>query len=231
MMSVATVTELAQSYRLETFASHWLCDLLLIAIFVAASERRYKAMLAAAGLACGLSPYGAMQLPLAIGLTFSRKIDPRALLLVPLTAYTAYSALFATGIPHLGSATSSVGLWAILSDPALAGLLVAIALGSAAWFTATLSARPVTNDTLTVAAAACALGYALVMPEASLAVPLALSLRLADRRVPILTAIATSMAVAACPVAATITLAIAFALAARPFLVMAANDNPVLART
>ncbi len=225
LTGLTIAAEFTLSHGAESFASNMLCDLALIAVFVAASERRHKAMLAAAGLACGLAVYGAMLAPLAIGLAISRRVAPRRLLLAPLLACIAILTL---GTPPLGS--SSIGIWSEAPQPALIGLLAALALGSLAWLTAMLSARPLMPDALPAAALTCTLGYAFVMPGASMAVPLALALGYWDRRISLLTGVAALMAELNLPIPATLTLAVALVLVAKPLLGSAANDNPILAR-
>lgn len=224
LVGLTIAVELALSYGSASSASNMLCDLALIAVFVAASERRHKAMLAAAGIACGLAVYGAMLLPLAIGLTISRRVDPRALILTPFLACIAIAAL---GVPPL--VPSSIGFWSITLQPEMMSLLAAFALGSLGWLTATLSARPLMPDMLPSAAATCALGCVIVMPGASMAVPLVLAFRCKDRRIPLLTGLAALMAAFSLPIPATLALGIALALAARPLVAPAANDDPVFA--
>lgn len=222
LLGLTIAAELTLSYASGSFASNLLCDLALIAAIVAANERRDTAMLPATGLACGLAHYGVMLLPLSIGLTIGRRVDPRALLLVPLIACIA---AFALDTSPLNFGGSWIGLWAIVTGPSLTGLLVAIAIGGLAWLTATLSSRLVTRDMMPVAGALCALEYALFMPGASLAAPLAFALRVEDRRISLLTGLATLMAILALPIPATLTLAIALALVAKSLLATAANDN------
>jgi hypothetical protein len=225
LLGSTIAAELALTYGTESFPSNLLCDLALIAVFVAAIERRHKAMLAAAGLACGLALYGAMLLPLAIGLASSRRAARRALLLVPLLACFAIIAL---GRPWLPS--SLIGMWSVARQPDLTGLMAAFALGSLAWLTATLSARPLMHDMVPTAALSCALGCALVLPGASMAVPLALACRCKDRRVSLLTILAALLAAFAVPIPATLALMVALTLAARSLRTPAANDNRVFAR-
>lgn len=225
LLGLTIAAQVALSYGTESFTSNLLCDLALIAIFVAASERRHKAMLAAAGLACGLAAYGAMLLPLAIGLAINRRVRPRLLLLTPLVACITIAAL---GAPSL--APSWIGLWSATPRPEMAGLLAALALGSLAWLTATLSARPLMPDMLTAAALTSALCYALVMPGVSMAIPLALALVHRDRRISLRTGFAALMAAAGLPIPATLTLAVALALVMKPLIGPAANDNPLFAR-
>lgn len=224
LLGMTIAAELMLSYGAESLASNLLCDLALIAILVAAIERRYTAMLAAAGLACGLAAYGAMLLPLAIGMAINRRVTPRTFLLAPLFAC---SAILTLGTPQFAGTT--IGLWSAAPQPASTGLLAAFALGSLAWLTATLTTRPLMPDMLPIAALACALGYALAMPGASMAVPLALAFAYWDRRISLLTGFAALMAALGLPVPATLTLAVALILAARPFLAPAANDNPPFA--
>lgn len=223
LLGLTIAAEVALSYGTESLAFNLSCDLALIAVFVAASERRHKAMLAATGLACGLAAYGAMFLPLAIGLAINRRVRPRILLLTPLFACATIIAL---GTPSL--APCWIGLWSADRQPEMTGLLVALTLGSLAWLTATLSARPPMPDMLIAAALTCALCYALVMPGVSIAIPLALALTYRDRRISLLTGFAALMAAAGLPMPATLTLAVALVLTAKPFLAPTANDNPVL---
>ncbi|MGA1797839.1 hypothetical protein VH567_03560 [Sphingomonas sp. 4RDLI-65] len=225
LLGLTITAEVALSYGAESFAPNLLCDLALIAVYVAASERRYNAMLAAAGLACGLAAYGAMLLPLAIGLAINRRVRPRMLLVTPLFACITIIAL---GTPSL--AASWIGLWSATPEPAMTGLLAALALGSLAWLTATLSARPLMPDMLTAAALTCGICYALVMPGVSMAIPLALALVHRDRRISLLTGFAALTAAAGLPIPATLTLAVALGLVMKPLIGPAANDNPVLAR-
>lgn len=225
LLGLTVTAEVALSYGAGSFASNLLCDLALVAVFVAASERRHKAMLAATGLACGLAVYGAMLLPLAIGLAINRRIRPRMLLLTPLVACITIVAL---GTPSLSA--SWIGLWSAIREPEMTGLLAALALGSLAWLTATLSARPLMPDMLTAATLTCGLCYALVMPGASMAIPLALALVHRERRISLPTEVAALMAAAGLLIPATLTLAVTLALTAKPFLAPAANDNPVLAQ-
>ncbi|MES2421308.1 MAG: hypothetical protein V4595_08410 [Pseudomonadota bacterium] len=222
LLGLTVAVEVVFSYGTESFASNLPCDLAVIAVFIAASERRHKAMLAAAGLACGLAVYGAMLLPLAIGLAINRRIRPLMLLLTPLFACITIVAL---GAPSL--APSWIGFWSALPQPEMTGLLAALALGSLAWLTATLSARPILPDMLTAATLICGLGYALVMPGVSMAMPLALALIYRDRRISLLTAFAALMAALGLPMPATLILAVTLALVMKPLIAPAANDNPV----
>ncbi len=225
LLGLTVAAEIALSYGTEPFTSNLLCDLSLIAVFVAASERRHRAMLAAAGLACGLAAYGAMLLPLAIGITINRRVGPRMLLLTPLFACITIIAL---GAPS--PSPSWIGLWSTTLQPEMTGLLAALALGGLAWLTATLSARPLMPDMLTAAALTSGLCYTLVMPGVSVAIPLALTMVHRDRRISLLTGFAALMAAAGLPIPTTLTFVMALALVMKPLLAPAANDNPVFAR-
>lgn len=224
LLGLVIAAESLLSFGTESFASNLLCDLALIAALVAACERRHTAMMIAAGLACGLGVFGAMLVPLAIGLAVSRRIAARLLMLVPLSACAAIILL---GAPPL--VPSAIGVWSTVFRPETTGLLVALALGSLAWLTATLSARPLMPDMVPTAALTCALTYALVMPGVSIAIPLALTFRYGARRLVWLVAFAALMAAFALPIPATLALAAALVLAARPLLPPFANDNAVSA--
>ena len=224
LLGLVIAAESLLSFGTESFASNLLCDLALIAALVAACERRHAAMMVAAGLACGLGVFGAMLVPLAIGLAVSRRIAARLLLLVPLSACAAIIIL---GAPPL--VPSAIGLWSTVFRPEMAGLLAALALGSLAWLTATLSARPLMPDRVPTAGLTCALTCALVMPGVSMAVPFALIFRYGDRRIMCLVAFAALLAALALPIPATLALATALVLAARPLVAPFANDNAVSA--
>ena len=203
-----------------------LCDFTLIAVVVAAIERRHGAMLVATGMAIGLAPFGAMLLPLAIGIVVQRRVGATTLLLIPATACAT---MLAIGAMSVADVRVAIGLWAILPVPALYGLLVAIALGSLAWLTAALTARPLHGADLALAATVATLAFALVTPQALMVVPVALGLLVPDRRIPVLAATAALLAAFVDPVPATFALAAALFIAARALLRPAANDNPVLA--
>ncbi len=205
-------------------AAAMLCDLALIAVVVAATERRHAAMLVAAGIACVLAPFGAMLLPLAIGIVVQRRIGARTLLLIPAAAGATMLAMQA--VPLFDGGTS-IGLWAVLQDPRAYGLLIATALGTLGWLAAAFTARPLTARDSAAAATVAALVFALVAPHGSMAVPVALAIFARDRRIPILATVATALAALAYPVPATLVLVVALVVAARAVFRPAANDNPV----
>ncbi len=202
-----------------------LADLALVAVVVATSERRYGAMLVAAGLACGLVAYGAMLLPVAIGIAIRRRVRPLLLLLTPMTAAATALALGTLPLPE---GRGMIGLAAIAPDGA-DGLVFAIGFGSFAWVTALLTTRSLNGRALTAAATMVALGAAMVIPATSMAVPVALAALVPDRRVLAATLAASGLAACAQPLAATFALLAALILMARPHLRPAANDNLRLA--
>lgn len=105
--------------------------LALVVALVAAHDRRYRAMLAAAGLAVGLSSAGLLLAPLLIGWPIARGAARH----LPIAALAAAAAWLAspwhapsTGLPNLAAI-------AILFPHSVA-LVVALGAGSAAWLAA-----------------------------------------------------------------------------------------------
>lgn len=206
-----------------------LTDLTLVAAVVAAGERRHIAMLVAAGLACGLAAYGAMLVPFALGIAIQRRVRATLLLLTPMSAAVTAAAATATlGTLPLPDGRGIIGLAAIVPKGATDGLLLAAGLGAAAWMTAMLTIRPLPGRTSISAATMVALGAALVIPQTSMAMPIALAVLARDRRVAAAAGIATLLAATGQPLVATVALLVALTLVARPFLGTAANDNSPL---
>jgi hypothetical protein len=203
-----------------------LADLALIAVVVAASERRYKAMLIAAGLACGLVAYGAMLLPVAIGVAIRRRVRAPLFLLTPVAAAAAAIALGAMPLPD---GRGMIGLAAITPDGVADGLLLAVGVGASAWVTALLTTRSLHGRALISTVTMVALGAVLVIPQTSMAIPVALAVLAPDRRVLTAVVAASALAAFALPLAATLALLTAVILLVRPHLRSAANDNLQLA--
>ncbi|TXC71439.1 hypothetical protein FSB78_11170 [Sphingomonas ginsenosidivorax] len=203
-----------------------LADLALIAVVVAAGERRYTAMLIAAGLACGLVAYGAMLLPVAIGVAIRRRVRAPLLLLTPVAAAATAMALGAMPLPD---GRGMIGLAAITPDGAADGLLLAVGIGASAWVTASLTTRSLHGRALISTATMVALGAALVIQQTSMAIPVALAVLAPDRRVLAAVVAASALAASALPLAATLALVTALILLWRPHVRSAANDNPRLA--
>ncbi|MGP7795282.1 hypothetical protein [Sphingomonas sp. CLY1604] len=107
--------------------------LALVAALVAAHDRRYRAMLVAAGLAAGLSSAGLLLAPLLVGWPIARGAARH----LPIAALTAAAAWLASpwhapsaGLPNL----------AAIPLPHSVALVAALGAGSAAWLAARAAA-------------------------------------------------------------------------------------------
>lgn len=138
-----------------------LCGLALAALLFAAVEQRPRAMLAAGGIAIGLTPGGIILAPVAIGLAIRHQLT-HWLILLPVTAVATWLAIGGepgpTALPSLYSVA--------VAHLAVAALVAAAGIGLAAWTTAEASSRARHGHRLLVFATINALSLALFVPTA-----------------------------------------------------------------
>lgn len=226
----------------------------LVAV-AAALERRHAAMLAWYGLAVGFDPQALLLAPFFVAVLIGRRVTPALLPVAPslalamllLRTFTVPGAV--PGAPELplpqdlALSAGAPTVWAIaaaipwLRDLPLTGLALTTALGVAAAYVAYVAARPPGPRALLDAALLCALVMPGVMPAIGTegfwpACGLALLLAV-DARSPARLHVAglTLAGLALAPVPGALAMIAATVLHARAVFGMAANDNPLMART
>ena len=146
----------------------------LVAVLVAARRGRTRGMAAAAGIAAALSPAGLALLPVLLGTAIARGVSGQALL-------TFMGALAATLLlVGRSPVLLDVSVWRLGTE--LHGLVAAVAIGGAAWLTASCSARRLSPGELNDAALLAALAGPLLLPLGAETLLLALGLAITGAR-------------------------------------------------
>ena len=156
-----------------------LCGLALAASLIAAIEGRSRAMLAATGIAVGLSSGGMILAPLIVGVVIRRRAG-RMLPILPLVAVATWFAI--GGWSRSGTLPSLYDL--ALSRIDLSALIFAAVAGTMSFIAAEASARPLFGRHLLDAAIASSCVIALFVPTtaAALILPLVVALDMRGAR-------------------------------------------------
>jgi hypothetical protein len=144
------------------------------AALVAAREHRMRAMACAGGIAAALSPAGLAVLPVLLGTAVAHRTAR--------TTIALFAAAMLMTIATAGHAPvlAEISLWQFL--PELHGLLLALAIGGAAWLAAICAARRPKAPELTDAALVASLAGPLLLPIGAETLVLALGLVIAGAR-------------------------------------------------